>query len=116
MFFSDVYVSFCFLTNCPNIFQVSTNVTIGRIIKITNTFSGGSKGGEKDTPPGDPNSFNFMQFFGKIWQNRMLAPPESWRPLLGEILDPPLTLNVNISINTHTMTDMFKWFILSFAI
>ena len=32
-------------------------------------------------PPGGPNSFNFMQFFGKIWQNRMLAPPlESWRP------------------------------------
>ena len=24
---------------------------------------------------GAPNSFNFMQFFGKIWQNRMLAPP-----------------------------------------
>ena len=26
-----------------------------------------------------------------MWQNRMLAPPPgSWRPLLGEILDPPL--------------------------
>ena len=35
-----------------------------------------------------------MQFLGKIWQNRMLAPPllESWRPLLGEILDPPLKM------------------------
>ena len=36
--------------------------------------------------------------FGKIWQNRMLAPPptpplpplQDWRPHLGEILDPPL--------------------------
>ena len=41
--------------------------------------------------PGGPNSFNFMQFlgnFGKIvfWR----PPPESWRTLLWEILDPPL--------------------------
>ena len=26
-------------------------------------------------PPGGRNSFNFMQFLGKIWRNRMLAPP-----------------------------------------
>ena len=26
-------------------------------------------------PPGGPNSFNSMQFFGKIWQNHMLPPP-----------------------------------------
>ena len=43
-------------------------------------------------PPGGPNSFNFMQFLGKFgnivcWRP---PPPESWRPLLGEILDPPL--------------------------
>ena len=33
-----------------------------------------------------------MQFFGKIWQNRMFAPPpsECWCSHLGEILDPPL--------------------------
>ena len=41
-------------------------------------------------PPG-PNSFNFMQFLGKFgkfvcWH----LPLESWRPHLGEILDPPL--------------------------
>ena len=47
-------------------------------------------------PPGGPNSFNFMQFlekFGKIvcWH----PPPGSWRPLLGEILDPPLLLLMN---------------------
>ena len=43
-----------------------------------------------------PRGSKFFQFhavFGKIWQNRMLAPPlESWRPLLGEILDPPLLI------------------------
>ena len=43
-------------------------------------------------PPGGPNSFNFMQFLGKFgkivcWRP---PPPGSWRPLLGEILDPPL--------------------------
>ena len=31
--------------------------------------------------------FQFDAVFGKIWQNRMLAP------LLGEILDPPLIPN-----------------------
>ena len=30
--------------------------------------------------PGGPNSFNFMQFFGEIWQNRMLAPPPRGNP------------------------------------
>ena len=38
-------------------------------------FSDGSKGGREGRPPNDQNSFNFMQFWGKIWQNRMLAPP-----------------------------------------
>ena len=42
-------------------------------------------------PPWGSKFFQFHAVFGKIWQNRMLAPPlESWRPLLGEILDPPL--------------------------
>ena len=38
-------------------------------------------------PPGS-KFFQFHAVFGKIWQNRMSL--ESWRPLLGEILDPPL--------------------------
>ena len=43
-------------------------------------------------PLGGPNSFNFMQFLGKFgkfvcWRH---PPRGSWRPLLGEILDPPL--------------------------
>ena len=40
--------------------------------------------GTRPLPSGGPNSFDFMQFlgnFGKI---------VCWRPLLGEILDPPL--------------------------
>ena len=42
-------------------------------------------------PPWGSKFFQFHAVFGKIWQNRMLAPPlGSWRPLLGEILDPPL--------------------------
>ena len=44
-------------------------------------------------PPPGSKFFQFHAVFGKIWQNHMLAPPpESWRPLLGEILDPPLKL------------------------
>ena len=38
------------------------------------------RGGARDTHPGGPNSFNFMQFFGEIWQNRMLAPPGGLAP------------------------------------
>ena len=43
------------------------------------------------TPPPGPNSFNFMQFLGKFGKIKCWRPPpESWRPLHGEILDPPL--------------------------
>ena len=55
-------------------------------------LSGGSKGGggARDArPPGSPNSFNFMQFLGKF--GKFLC----WRPLLGEILDPPLILETS---------------------
>ena len=49
------------------------------------------KGYEGRAPlPRGLNSFNFMQFFGKILQNHMFAPPEGRRAYLGEILDPPL--------------------------
>ena len=51
----------------------------------------------RSPPPQAQNSFNFMQFLGIFWQNRMLAPPPpgSWRPHLGEILDPPLNVTTN---------------------
>ena len=37
-----------------------------------------------------PNSFNFMQFLGKFGKIVCWRPLESWRPHLGEILDPLL--------------------------
>ena len=43
--------------------------------------------------PWGPKFFQFHVVFGNFWQNHMLAPPlppESWRPHLGVILDPPL--------------------------
>ena len=54
-------------------------------------YSGGSNGGLRVTraPPG-PNSFNFMQFWGKFGKIVCWRPPEGWRPHLGEILDLPL--------------------------
>ena len=54
--------------------------------------SGWSKGGGREgrAPPGGPNSFNFMQFLGNFGKIVCWRPPGSWRPLLGEILDPPL--------------------------
>ena len=48
--------------------------------------SGGSKGGARDArPPGGPNSFNFMQFFGNFdttvcWPPWELAPPPGRNP------------------------------------
>ena len=45
---------------------------------------GESKGGASDVSTQGPNSFNFMQFSGK------LGKIECWRPHLKEILDPPL--------------------------
>ena len=35
------------------------------------------------SPTLGPNSFNFMQFWGKFWQNHMLAPPTT--PPLPEV-------------------------------
>ena len=35
-----------------------------------------------------PNSFDFMQFSGNFGKFVCWRPPGSWRPLLGEILDP----------------------------
>ena len=39
--------------------------------------SGGSKGGARDVRLPGSKFFQFHTVFGKIWQNRMLAPP-SW--------------------------------------
>ena len=58
-----------------------------------------------DAPPPSRGSkfFQFHAVFGEIWQNRMLVPPmESWRPLLREILDPPLAYDVSPHVNRQT--------------
>ena len=48
--------------------------------------------GRAPAPPPGSKFFQFQAVFGKNWRNCMLAPPPgSWRPLLGEILDPPLS-------------------------
>ena len=49
------------------------------------------QGGATDEPPPGPNIFIFMQFWGKLgkiigWSIHLYG----WRPLLWEILDPPL--------------------------
>ena len=47
-------------------------------------------------PPGGPNSFNFMQFLENFGEIVCWRPPlGSWRPLFGEILDPPLQGGAN---------------------
>ena len=50
---------------CKNITLAKTSF---RLVIIDTTFinSGGSKGVARDAPPGGPNSFNSMQFFGKF--------------------------------------------------
>ena len=43
--------------------------------------SGGFRGARGGAPPWASKFFRFHAVFGKIWQNRMLAPPlGSWRP------------------------------------
>ena len=51
---------------------------------------GGAGDARPPPPPGGQNFFIFMQFSVKIDKIIGWRPPGSWRPLLGEILDPPL--------------------------
>ena len=67
--------------------SLTKRICISAVVDI-----GGSKGvGVKDSPSPGFKFFQFHAVFGKIWQNRMLAPPlEGWRPHLRETLDLPL--------------------------
>ena len=68
-------------------FHFSSSMNAGK------RLSGGCRGREGRAPPEVPNSFNFMQFSGNLAEWYVGAPPTppgSWRPHLGEILDPPL--------------------------
>ena len=54
-------------------------------------------------PPWRPKFLHFHAVFGENWQNHRLAPPPgSWRPLLGEILDPPLVTYIMYGTLTTT--------------
>ena len=53
------------------------------------SFSGGSNGGEERPRPGRSKFFQFHAFFGKIWQNCMMAP----RACPPEELAPPTRAN-----------------------
>ena len=59
-------------------------------------FSGGSKGGARDARPRGRKFFQFHAVFGKIWQNRMLAPPR-------ELAPPPRG-------NPGSVTDLYRVF------
>ena len=61
--------------------------------------SGGSKGGHEGRPPGGPNSFNFLQFWGKFGKIVCWRPPGELAPPPREILDPPLKVAVPIGRN-----------------
>ena len=51
--------------------------------------SGGSKGAQETPPPVQILSIS-CSFWEILAKSYVGAPPGSWRPLLGEILDPPL--------------------------
>ena len=60
------------------------------ILQCSNKISGRSKeGGTRDACPPGSKFFQYHEVFGEIWQNRKIV---SWRPHLGEILDPPLKM------------------------
>ena len=68
------------------------------------------RGCEGCTPPWGPNSFNFMQFLGKYGKSYVGAPLGSWRPVLGEILDPPLEIHsVNNQVSWNLVAGLFHY-------
>ena len=86
-------VSLCLLNASERILSSKERFLIFSCLSWSNISIGGSKGGREGRapPPGGPNSFNFMQFLGKFGKIVCWRPPlGSWRPLLREILDPPL--------------------------
>ena len=85
----NIYINLagCFFSNSHFLFVKFDYLVVAFHTFDVNITSGGSKGGARDV---GPNSFNFMQFLGKFGKIVCWCPPGSWRPLLAEILDPPL--------------------------
>ena len=61
------------------------------------------------------NSFNSMQFWGKIGKIVCWRPPESWCPHLGEILDPPLKSVTKSKAMIDCILLLFFFFFFFFA-
>ena len=49
------------------------------------------RGDARDAHPPPFQTLSISCIFGGKLADSYFGPPESWRPLLGEILDPPLT-------------------------
>ena len=88
------------IKKCPSLVLVRCLSLLNRYLprssKKNFICSGRSKGWPEGRPPGS-KFFQFHTVFGKIV---CCPPPGSWRPLLGEILDPPLictTTSGNVS-------------------
>ena len=62
----------------------------------------GHEGCAPPPPPGRPNYFNYMQFSREFCKIVCWRPLGSWRPLLEEILDPPLHADPHVNRMTHT--------------
>ena len=63
--------------------------------------------GDAPPPPGSQIFFIFMQFSAKIDKIIGWRPPGSWRPLLGEILDPPLN---RLDNQQKPLSSLFQFF------
>ena len=84
-------------SNYDDLIQVTWKLLMITTVLVLCETSGGSKRGAGDAHPPGSKFFQFHAVFGKFRQNHTLAPPGSWRPLLGEILDPPLETTQKIT-------------------
>ena len=85
---------------------IQCNPLVSFLFKLEKQWHTIINGGSKEPPP--PPGSKFFQFhavFGKIWQNRMLAPPP------GEILDLPLHISYlkewHIVENNHAVVLLY---------
>ena len=65
---------------------------------------------EGSASPRESNSFDFMHFLRKNWQNRVLAPPESSEltlPSQGNCGSATVDLNLYYTLKNHTLKYQF---------
>ena len=98
-------ITFCEKTNetmqgLDRRFRNFLNCSTGSL-KLKNQWDQHSK--SLDAPLSGSKFFQFHSVFGKIWQNRKLAPPGGLAPHLWEILDPPLPSRTPPSGDYHQL-------------